>query len=434
MIKLSDSLACASENPSASSEFVPQEPSSIVATGLAASTVESLILKRLLTGSVLAGRQISDSLRLPLPILVELLRRLKTEQIVAYRSSSGVNDYEYELTPLGFDRASRLFQHSTYHGPAPVPLDEYVASMVAQSPTKMPPKAADLRRALDGLMIDPRIFGQIGEAISSVGALFLYGAPGNGKTSIAERLTAAFGPTIWIPRVIDVDGEFIQIYDPMVHAEVPTDHQTQSQRPDPRWIHIRRPTLVAGGELTLENLEIGRRTSSGIVEAPLHLKSNCGTLVIDDFGRQRVSSVDLLNRWIIPLEKRYDYLTTPGGRKIQVPFNQMIVFATNLEPRELVDEAFLRRIPYKVEVRDPTEEEFRRLCRSAAETYAIEFHAEVIDHLIETHYRVARRSFRFCHARDLFLQVRNHCNFHERKLQLTNDAIDSAVANYFVGG
>jgi hypothetical protein len=434
MIKLSDSLPAASENPCVLNEFVPQEPVSIVATGLAASTVESLVLKRLLTGNVLAGRQIADALRLPLPILIELLRRLKTEQIVAYRSSSGLNDYEYELTPLGFDRASRLFQHSTYHGAAPVPLDEYVASMVAQSPTKMPPKAADLRRALDGLMIDPRIFGQIGEAISSVGALFLYGAPGNGKTSIAERLTAAFGPTIWIPRVIDVDGEFIQIYDPMVHTEVPTDHQTQSQRPDPRWIHIRRPTLVAGGELTLENLEIGRRTVSGIVEAPLHLKSNCGTLVIDDFGRQRVSSVDLLNRWIIPLEKRYDYLTTPGGRKIQVPFNQMIVFATNLEPRQLVDEAFLRRIPYKVEVRDPSEDEFRQLCRSAAETSGVEFRAEVIDHLIETHYRRARRPFRFCHARDLFLQVRNHCNFHEQKCELTTSAIDSAVANYFVGG
>jgi len=432
MIKLSEAPA----SPIAVSperEFIPQEPGSIAATGLPQSTVEALILKRLLTGNVLTGRQISESLRLPLPILIELLRRLKIEQIVAYKSSSGVNDYEYELTPTGFERASRLFQHSSYHGAAPVPLDEYVASVVAQSPTKQPPKPADLQRALEGLLIDRRIFGQIGEAISSVGALFLYGAPGNGKTSIAERLTAAFGPTVWIPRVIDVDGEFIQIFDPMVHTEVSPDHQTQSQRPDPRWIQIRRPTIVAGGELTLENLEMGRRAASGVVEAPLHLKSNCGTLVIDDFGRQRVSSVDLLNRWIIPLEKRYDFLTTPGGRKIQVPFNQMIVFATNLEPRELVDEAFLRRIPYKVEVRDPTEDEFRQLCRTAAEKYSLEFRPEVVDHLIETHYRAARRPFRFCHARDLLLQVRNHCNFHDCKFELTQAAIDSAVANYFVG-
>jgi predicted ATPase with chaperone activity len=433
MIKLSDALVPQVEASRAATDFLPPEPASIDATGLPAATIEALVLKLLLTGSVLAGRQIADALRLPLTVLIELLRRLKTEQIVAYKSSAGLHDYEYELTPAGFERATRLFQHSSYHGATPVPLADYIASLTAQSPTKRPPRAADLHRALDGLVIDSRIFGQIGEAISAVGALFLYGSPGNGKTSVAERLTSAFGPTIWIPRVIDVDGEFIQIFDPMVHAEVPVELHT-NQRPDQRWIHIRRPTIVAGGELTLENLEIGGREANGVVEAPLHLKSNCGTLVIDDFGRQRVRPVDLLNRWIIPLEKRYDYLTTPAGRKIQVPFNQMIVFATNLEPKELVDEAFLRRIPYKIEIRDPTEDEFRRLCRSAADALSIEYHAEVVDHLIETHYRVVHRPFRFCHPRDLFLQVRNHCNFHERKLELTNAAIDSAVANYFVTG
>jgi hypothetical protein len=433
MIKLSDALGPQVDASRAANDFVPLEPASIDATGLPTSTIESLVLKLLLTGNVLAGRQIADALRLPHAILSELLRRLKTEQIVAYKSSAGLHDYEYELTPLGFDRATRLFQHSSYHGAAPVPLADYIASLAAQSPTRRPPKAADLHRALDGLVVDSRIFGQIGEAISSVGALFLYGPPGNGKTSVAERLTSAFGPAIWIPRVIDVDGEFIQIFDPMVHTERPVELQT-SQRHDQRWIHIRRPTIVAGGELTLENLEFGRRAGSGVVEAPLHLKSNCGTLVIDDFGRQRVSPVDLLNRWIVPLEKRYDYLTTPAGRKIQVPFNQTIVFATNLEPRQLVDEAFLRRIPYKIEFRDPTEDEFRRLCRSAADALSIEFHADVVDHLIETHYRVAHRPFRFCHPRDLFMQVRNHCNFQERKLELTNAAIDSAVANYFVNG
>jgi hypothetical protein len=412
-------------------EFLPQEPASISDLGLSDSAVEALILKQLLTANVLSGRQIADRLRIPLPVLNEVLRRLKAEQIVVYRGSSGLNDYDFELTPLGHDRATRLFQHSSYHGPAPVPLVEYVASMEAQSPSTCAPKVADLRRAFEGLLIDHRILDQIGEAMSSVGALFLYGSPGNGKTCIAERLTAAFGPTIWIPRVVDVDGEFIQLFDPVVHIEVPSNNPV---RHDQRWIHIRRPTLIAGGELTLENLEFGQRGGSGIVEAPLHLKSNCGTLVIDDFGRQRVSAVDLLNRWIIPLEKRYDYLTTPAGRKIRVPFNQMIVFATNLEPRQLVDEAFLRRIPYKIEIRDPNEDEFRRLCRSAAEMYAITYHQEVIDHLIEMHYRVAHRPFRFCHPRDLMMQVRNHCNFHERKLELTTAAIDVAVANYFVGG
>ena len=415
-------------------EFLPLEPASLGATGLSASAVEALVLKRLLTGNVLSGRQIAESLRLPLPILGELLRRLKAEQLVVYKAASSVNDYDYELTPSGFERASRLFQHSAYHGPAPVPFGEYVASVAAQSPSHTPPTMADLRRALAGLLIDPYLVGRIGEAISSVGALFLYGAPGNGKTSIAERLTSAFGPTIWIPHVIDVDGEIIQIFDPLVHQEVANDGRVQGSRLDQRWVRIRRPTIVAGGELTLENLEFSRRSGSGLVEAPLHLKSNCGTLVIDDFGRQRVSAVDLLNRWIVPLEKRFDYLTTPHGRKIQVPFNQMIVFATNLKPRELVDEAFLRRIPYKIEIRDPTEDEFRQLCRSAAETYGIGFQADVIDHLIETHYRIPRRPFRFCHPRDLCLQVRNHCNFHQLASELTIKAIDAAAANYFVAG
>lgn len=414
--------------------FVPKEPASLVEAGISSSTVEALILKYLLTNGSLAGRQISETLRLPSGILTDLLRRLKVEQVIAYKSSAGVADYEYELTATGFERARRLFQQSAYFGPAPVPLSEYVASVAAQSPTLSPPKADDLKRALAGLSVNPHIFSQLGEAISSFGAMFLHGAPGTGKTTIAERITGAFGPTIWIPRLIDIEGELMQVFDPVVHTPVPEEPRGDSFRVDRRWVRIRRPTIVAGGELTLANLEIGGWTMSGVVEAPLHLKSNCGTLVIDDFGRQRVSTVELLNRWIVPLEKRYDYLMTPCGRKIQVPFNQMIVFATNLEPKDLVDEAFLRRIPYKIEAIDPTEDEFRQLCRTLAEEYKIAYREEVIDHLIERHYRLAGRPFRFCHPRDLLQQIRNHCNFRGIELAMTVESMDGAVANYFVGG
>jgi predicted ATPase with chaperone activity len=418
--------------PETEGEFVPREPASLAAAGLSNSVIEALVLKLLLTSGVLTGRQIAEALRLPLTVLGDLLRRLKIEQVVVYKSSSAMHDYEYDLTETGFERARRLFEQSSYFGPAPVPWSDYVASVAAQSVTRRPPKAADLSRALEGLQISARMFSQLGAAISSVGAVFLFGAPGNGKTSIAERITAAFSPTIWIPRVINAEGEFMQLFDPLVHVEIPSESIDKDERADRRWVRIKRPTIIAGGELTLESLEIGRRTTSGLVEAPLHMKSNCGTLVLDDFGRQRVSTVDLLNRWIVPLEKRYDFLSTPCGRKLQVPFDQMIVFATNLEPKHLVDEAFLRRIPYKIEASDPSENEFRRLFQILAERHGIACREEVLDYLLEHHYRRINRPLRYCHPRDLILQVYNHCKFAEQEAVLTNEAIDVAVANYFV--
>jgi hypothetical protein len=196
-------------------------------------------------------------------------------------------------------------------------------------------------------------------------------------------------------------------------------------------VRIRRPTIVVGGELTMANLEVTQNKSTGTSEAPVQLKSNCGTLVIDDFGRQSMSTDELLNRWIVPLEKRYDFLNMANGKKIQVPFDQLIIFSTNLEPRDLVDDAFLRRIPYKIEVTDPSEEEFRELFRLMCGTLKIPHTDRVIDHLIETHYRPVARPFRCCQPRDLLLQVRNRCRFEGREPALTEDEIDFAVETYF---
>ncbi|MGE3313777.1 MAG: AAA family ATPase [Planctomycetaceae bacterium] len=414
-------------------EFAPQKPRTLAESGLSANQVEGLVLKYLLNCGVARGQKIADQVHLPFPIITDLLRRLKAEQLVVYRSTSGLNDFDYELTPTGYERARRLFEQCNYFGGAPVSLNEYIESVNAQSPTRDRPSAAQLQEALKDLQVNREIFDQLGQAISSVGAVFLYGAPGNGKSSIAERLTKAFGPTIWIPRAVDVEGEFMTIFDPTMHEELPDpDGPNAERRFDTRWVRIKRPTVIAGGELTLENLEITSRNSAGIVEAPLHLKSNCGTLVIDDFGRQRVSAKDLLNRWIVPLERKHDFLNTPSGKKVRVPFNQLIIFATNLEPKELVDEAFLRRIPYKIEAIDPSEEEFRKLLSRLSAQYEIEHIESTVDHLIQKHYREAGRAFRYCHARDLILQVKNHCVFLERKPELSIEAIDAAVRNYFV--
>ena len=200
---------------------------------------------------------------------------------------------------------------------------------------------------------------------------------------------------------------------------------------DPRWIRIVRPTVIAGGELTMEELEVCQNQQTKICEAPLQLKSNCGTLVIDDFGRQRMPVTELLNRWIVPLEKRYDFLNLPSGKKIQVPFDQLIIFSTNLEPRDLVDGAFLRRIPYKIQVPDPTETEFREIIRRLSPKLGFQYDHAAVEHLIETHYRRAERPMRSCQPRDLLLQVRNFCTYKQHPRKLTPAAFDFAVANYF---
>jgi predicted ATPase with chaperone activity len=419
-------------SPTRGATFPPREPRSLSETGLPEMQVESLILKYLLNCDIATGRQIAMQVCLPPGLIFVTLRRLKAEQLVVYRGSCGLDDYEHELTPTGYERARRLYEQFSYFGAAPVTLDEYRASVSAQSALADAPTADSLREALKELRVHDDMFSQLGQAISSVGAIFLYGSPGNGKTSIAERLTNAFGRSIWVPRSIYIGGEVSRFYDPTIHEALPdSETESETQAIDRRWVHIRRPTVIVGGELSLENLEFRADRFGGAMEAPLHMKSNCGTLVIDDFGRQHVSTKGLLNRWIVPLEKRFDFLNTPAGRKIQVPFDQLVVFATNLEPRELVDEAFLRRIPYKIEAADPTEDDFRKLFRELAAKLEIAHSDGPVEYLITKHYHDAGRPFRFCHVRDLLIQVRNHCRFHEQEPAISEETIDSAVKNYF---
>jgi len=416
------------------SEFVPIEPNSFAEAQLTDTEVEALGLKFLLARGEASGREIADQIKLPFVLVDELLRRLKQEQLVVHKGAAPMNDFVYQLTELGRERARRYSAHCTYYGSAPVSLKEYIASVEAQSLSRQHPQPEDLRRAFSDLLLSEKILHRLGPAMNSGRGLFLYGAPGNGKSSIAERITRAFGPTIWIPRALGVDGEIVRLFDPVNHEEVPLapgQGLWDGRKIDRRWVRIRRPTIIAGGELTMSALEVTLNTSTGICEAPLQLKSNCGTLVIDDFGRQRISTHELLNRWIVPLEKRVDFLNLPNGKKIQVPFDQLIIFSTNLEPRDLVDEAFLRRIPYKIEVPDPTEEEFRALFRKMAAQLGCPYREEAIDYLIAKHYRAAGRPFRCCHPRDLMLQIANYCAFTKRPLDMTPEYLDLAVENYF---
>jgi DNA-binding PadR family transcriptional regulator len=424
----------ATEAPDDAPEFLPPEPTSLEDAKLTVGEVEALILKLLAARSDASGRQVADQLRLPFLLIEALLTQLKSEQCIVHRGAAVLNDYVYQLTDSGRERARRLAEKCTYFGAAPVAVKDYIASVAAQSLTTQHPTPADLERAFADLLINKSILRRLGPAINSGRGLFLFGAPGNGKSSIAERITKAFGNHIWIPRCIGVDGEIIRFYDPNNHEEVPlesTPGLLEQGKVDRRWVRIRRPTVLVGGELTMEHLEVRLNTATGVNEAPVQLKSNCGTLVIDDFGRQRMSTDELLNRWIVPLEKRCDFLNLASGKKIQVPFDQLIIFSTNLEPKQLVDDAFLRRIPYKIEVVDPTESEFRELFKLMAPKLGFQYREEVITHLIETHYRAVNRPMRCCQPRDLLMQVRNNCLYEGRPLEITNDLLDFAVENYF---
>jgi predicted ATPase with chaperone activity len=416
--------------------FVPKAPSTFREAGLEPGTVESLILKYLATVGSATGGEIAKELCLPTQPVIDYLSMLKQQQIVVYLGSAHLGDFTYSLTDAGRERASRFMMESMYVGPAPVPLSAYLEAIAAQTITGTQPQEEDLRKAFSDLLISQEMFNILGPAINSGRGMFLYGAPGNGKSSIAERITRCFGDTIYIPRCLIVDGLIIKLFDAANHEEVATrqDSLLRKGQTDDRWVKIRRPTIVAGGELTMSALEVQYNATSKTCEAPLQMKSNCGTLLIDDFGRQRMPPIELLNRWIVPLEKRYDFLSLPTGKKVRVPFDQLIIFSTNLEPRDLCDEAFLRRIPYKINVCDPTADEFRSLFGIVAPPMGFELDARAkaaIDYLIDTHYSKAGRPFRCCQPRDLTLQIRNRCLYLDLPLKLTPELFDYAVGVYF---
>jgi predicted ATPase with chaperone activity len=416
--------------------FIPKPPSTFAEAGLDPGVVEALILKYLMAVGSATGAAISEELCLPSDPIIEYLAGLKLQQIIVHVGASQVGDFTYMLTDAGRDRARRLLLESMYVGPAPVPLGAYIGSISAQTLTKLTPHEKELREAFSDLVITDEMFEILGPAINSGRGMFLYGSPGNGKTSIAERVTRCFGDSIYIPKCVIVDGVIIKLFDAAQHEPVEQKRSSiyKKDRADDRWIRIRRPTIIAGGELTLDALEVRYNPTSKTCEAPMQMKSNCGTLCIDDFGRQRIQPIELLNRWILPLEKRFDFLALPNGKKVQIPFDQLIIFSTNLEPKALCDEAFLRRIPYKINIPDPSEETFRKLFEFVGPRLGFKMDASAeaaVDHLIEKHYRAANRPFRCCQPRDMLMQVRNRCLYLGRPLSLAPELFDYAVSVYF---
>jgi len=397
--------------------------------GLTEPFLESLVSKLLLSSGNVSGRTVAVELCLPFKVAEATLERLRTRRLVTHAGASSFNDYIYGLSDEGRKRAQSFHNECSYVGPAPVPLMDYIISVEAQAIGDEPIRRGELADAFHDISIEEELLDLIGPAVNSGSGMFLYGAPGNGKSTLARRITSCFGQEIWVPHAI-IDGrQIITFFDPAYHRQV--EQPSHNTNVDNRWVRVRRPTVVVGGELTLDNLEIRHDPVSNISEAPLQLKSNCGCLLIDDFGRQRISPEELLNRWIVPLENKHDFLTLPTGKKIQVPFEQLIIFSTNLEPADLVDEAFLRRIPYRIELRDPNEKEFNCLFQIAAETAGCFYDPDAVQYLLNEHYKKQNRPLRRCHARDLLLQVKNYCTYNDLPFEMRSDYFDKVANSFF---
>jgi hypothetical protein len=418
--------------------FYPAEPQSLDETGVSPVVVEALVCKYLLQVGSTSGRDIAQRLCLPFGVLEDMLLALRSRQVLVHQGQAALNDYCYSLTEQGAARARVAMQACSYVGAVPVPLDDYVTSVEAQSVRAEAAGREQLTAALRGISIEPELLDLLGPAVNSGAGIFLYGAPGNGKTTIARRIVDCFGQRVWIPRTLIEDGQYIKLFDAACHQAVGEADESVLKMGgvDRRWARIRRPTVIVGGELTVDDLDIRHDARSNVSEAPIQLKSNCGCLLIDDFGRQRIDVAQLLNRWIVPLESRQDFLSLATGKKIQVPFEQLIIFSTNLEPLDLTDEAFLRRIPYKIEIKDPSPGEFARLFEAACQSFGCQFFPEAVHYLLQTHYAPHRRPLRRCHARDLLSQIKNYCTYHGRAMELRPDYIDRVAKSYFtaVGG
>lgn len=549
-------------------EFLPPIPQRIEDTGLPYGLLQDLVLRRLFLTSSTSGMDLCDALHLPWNGVVEiLLANLYRDKLVEFKGGQGYGRpyFDYSLTELGRDRARDAMERCSYVGPAPVPLPVFVALVRRQTREVPRITRSDLEAAFHDMVLEPSFMERLGPAVNSVRSLFLYGAPGNGKTSVAERIATILKGEIFVPHALEVDAQIIKVFDPLIHREVqplsgsanpyedfekertPTDDEldmatlaghealaqlqglggleeleldenatvevslpqafrnmainraattltanpgAQKQAPpgkqvagpgvkpsgpvargpqppppypappsprpeqgagatakrdegagvgivpvppfDRRFVLCYRPHVVVGGELTLEALDLTWNATSRYYEAPFQVKACCGMMLIDDFGRQKVHPTDLLNRWIVPLEKRIDFLTLTTGKKFEMPFELLVIFSTNLDPAKLVDEAFLRRIRYKLEIPNPSERIFRGIFRKECQKQGVRFEPASLEHLIQRYYLQTGRSFRGCHPRDILQLIVDLCKFAQLEPALSRRVLEQAAESYFV--
>ncbi len=409
----------------------PPSPESLAEVGVRQAFLEDLALKILYVAGPLSLQELAGQMRLNFGVVKELLHRLRAERVCEVTGIVG-NIPEIAITSPGRSRALELLAMNQYSGPAPVSLTSYVKQVRQQSVRNMEIHPPDISRAFSHLVLDSKTLAKLGTALNSGTSIFLYGPTGTGKSSIATALSNAFASDrIWVPFAVEVDAQVISVFDPHVHTQVGDSHAHGS---DARWVLCRRPNVLVGGELTIEMLELQLNPIAKFYTAPAQMKANNGVLIIDDFGRQRLRPDELLNRWVVPLDRGIDFLSLAGGKKVEIPFELFVVFATNLDPATLVDAAFLRRIQTKIKVDAVSHLQFHQIFRAVCSEAQLQYEADIVDALIDRIQSQLKEPLRACYPRDIVNQIRWSARYEQREPCLDQAAVQTAVEAYFAIG
>ncbi len=406
-------------------------------TGLSTTFIAELIAKHLQAGGVLALSELTARVALAGPILEQVLNFMKREGLVEVRPKTDeAAGLRYALTELGRSTALDALLRSGYVGPAPVPLADYARVVRAKTVHERAISREDVECIYDGIELEPNLLDQLGQSMNSGRAIFIYGPAGTGKTYISQRLSKLFRDLTLVPHAILVDRTVVKVFDPMLHNAVAVDGGASSllleHGHDPRFVSCERPTIVVGGELTDDLLEVQYDSATRQYEAPLQLKANNGLFILDDLGRQKVSPQVILNRWIVPMEERKDYHSLGAGQHFTVPFDEVLIFSTNMHPLDLADEAFLRRIGYKIHFRHITPDQYRIIWRGACEEQSVPFDPALVDYLIQQYHQPSEVALLPCHPRDLLGIALDRAEYQNLPMQVTRELLDFAWHSYFV--